>query len=148
MISNNLIKSIITGIVVIFCLVFYSCIDNSAEEIARFKSEYRDPRLIGKWINLNFETNQRENIYKLLKKSGEYIVIEGDETEEDVKQSNRLSYFYTKDDSFYTLDPGDGIKIGLNIIECKYKLSKDTLTVSGKTGAIYFKALKVSDIAE
>ncbi len=123
MISNNLIKSIITGIVVIFCLSLYSCSNDRAEEIARFKSEYRDPRLIGKWINLD----DKSMIY-LLKNNGEFVSIH----KTNKYTSKTIEYFYTKDDNFYILTPGDGIKISLSIEECKYKLSKDTLTFKGK----------------
>lgn len=103
-----------------------SC-DDDSQEIERFKNEYRDPNLFGKW-KLYEETN--DYYVEIFTKTGEWESETMHSNGGKYKQFNY--YYYTDGNKLYYLFPGSNVKGGRDSGFCLYKIEKDTLVLTYK----------------
>jgi hypothetical protein len=128
-----------TSVFYIFiCLSLFSCEKEKEERIEYYKSQNRDPLLIGYWKSVN-ENNTSRRIYD---SNGVISVLEKEITSEGVvyiKKEDVIVYYYTKGNKLYTLRAEKGIKYGIAENWSRYEIRNDTLNIDGYDVSIKLK---------
>ncbi|MBR8713486.1 hypothetical protein IX332_000483 [Porphyromonas levii] len=135
-------KIVLFVIFSILTLSLSGCYRYSKEETPEyFRSQERDPLLIGKWRRFNPETQELYGDHIIeYKANGECIISNFSDPGRKFKY-----YYYTKDGAIFSLLMGDGCKIGRNIHKELYRFEKNnTLLYTGGdvTGEYEFYPLK------
>lgn len=134
--------NIVIIIATVFSMTLSSCRDHDSSEVERFKNEYRDPNIIGKWQMVNNEDS--EYYVDIFKKEGEWETETKDLNGRKHKQFSH--YYYTNGNKLYYLSPGSTLKGGRDSGSCVYSIKNDTLVLTyGTTPDQVSKYIKVTE---
>lgn len=136
---KKLKRNIAAMIVAVFSVALGSCGDDSSE-IERFKNEYRDPNLIGKWKMI---TDDNEYYIDIFNKAGEWETENKKPNGEKYKQFRY--YYYTNGDRLYYLFPKTPLKGGGDSGFHFYSIKNDTLVFKHESDLYPTKYVRIAE---